>query len=61
MDNKTNNVWLKTPDEMLVALLADEAKAQAILQETQRNLTQLASKSKFRIALINQLIQNGNK
>jgi len=61
MDNKPNNVWLKTTDEMLVALLADEAKAQAILQETQRNLTQLASKSKFRIALINQLIQNGNK
>jgi len=60
-DNKSHNVWLKSNDEMLSALLADEAKAQAILQETQRNLNQLASKSKFRLALINQLIEKGNK
>ena len=60
-DKRTNNVWLKTNEEMLDALLADEAKAQAILSETQKNLSQLASKSKFRLALINQLIQKGNQ
>lgn len=60
-ERKANNVWLKTQDEMLRGLLADEAKAQVILQETQRNLSQLASKSKFRLALINQLIEQGNK
>ena len=60
-DKRTNSVWLKTDEEMLTALLADEAKAQAILQETQRNINQLASKSKFRLALINQLIQKGNQ
>lgn len=60
-DKRTTNVWLKTDEEMLTALLADEAKAQAILQETQRNISQLASKSKFRLALINQLIQKGNQ
>lgn len=60
-DKQTNTVWLKTNEEMLDALLADEAKAQAILNETQKNLSQLASKSKFRLALINQLIQKGNQ
>ena len=63
MENKVNKVWLKNTDELLRALLADEAKAQHIITETQKNLNQLSAKSKFRLALINELINNnkGNK
>lgn len=61
MSNTTNKVWLKNTDELLSALLADEAKSQNIINETQKNLNQIASKSKFRLALINELINKGNK
>lgn len=63
MSNTTNKIWLKSTDELLRALLADEAKAQHIMTETQKNLNQLSAKSKFRLALINELINNnkGNK
>lgn len=54
----TNNIWLKTKDEMLYALLADEAKNLAILLDQEQTLKQLINKSRFRLAIINQLKEN---
>jgi len=53
MNNQS--VWLKTTDEMLSALLADEAKNLAILLDQEKTLNQLINKSRFRLAIINQL------
>ena len=57
-DNKTNNVWIKSTDQKLNALLADEAKGAAILNDVSNTLKQLKAKSSFRIALINQMIDD---
>lgn len=52
-----SQVWIKTREEKLRALLVDEAKAQNMLQEVNDTIRQLKAKSSFRIALINQLIE----
>jgi len=52
----TNEVWSKTTKEKLLSLLADEAKNAAILDATQQTLKQLRAKSSFRLALLNQLL-----
>ena len=52
-----SQVWIKTREEKLRALLVDEAKAQNMLQEINDTVRQLKAKSSFRIALINQLIE----
>lgn len=57
-DNKQNNVWIKTDEERLAALLADEAKGAAMLNDVQNTVKQLKAKSSFRIALINQMIED---
>lgn len=59
-EHSTNQVWIKTTDEKLNALLADEAKGQRMLLEITETLKQLKAKSSFRIALINQLIESEN-
>jgi ABC-type enterochelin transport system substrate-binding protein len=56
--NEKNNVWLKTDEEKLRALLADEAKNIATLYDLQETVKQLKAKSSFRIALINQLLED---
>jgi hypothetical protein len=43
---------------MLDALLADEAKNLAILIEQEKTIKQLLNKSRFRLAIINQLKEN---
>lgn len=53
-----NGVWLKTPHEMLLALLADEARNAAILDECAQTLKQLRAKNSFRLALINSMLEN---
>lgn len=53
-----NDVWLKTPHDMLRSLLADEAKNAAILDEIGQTLKQLRAKSSFRLALINTLLED---
>jgi hypothetical protein len=53
-----NQVWIKTKDEKLKALLADEAKEMNMLQDMQDTVRQLKAKASFRIALINQLIED---
>ena len=60
-DNKTNHVWIKTKEERLAALLADEAKNSAMLNDVQSTVKQLKAKNSFRIALINQMIDDNAK
>ena len=57
MNNDKNQVWIKTDDQRLAALIADEAKGAAMLEDVQTTLNQLKAKSSFRIALINQMIE----
>ena len=51
------NVWLRTNEEKLQSLLADEAKNIPILNGIEQTIKQLKAKQQFRIALINQLIE----
>jgi hypothetical protein len=60
-DNKTNQVWIKTKEERLAALLADEAKNSAMLNDVHNTVKQLKAKNSFRIALINQMIDDNAK
>jgi hypothetical protein len=53
--NKQTKEWLKDEDEILNSLLADEAKAKAMLVDMENTLRQLKAKSSFRLALINSL------
>ena len=57
-DNQTESVWLKTDEEKLRSLIADEAKSLNIIDGMQYNLKQLRSKCIFRLALLNQLLEN---
>jgi hypothetical protein len=52
-----HNIWLKTDEEKLRSLLADEAKAMPMLDNMQATIKQLKAKQAFRIALINQLLE----
>ena len=51
-----NDVWLKTREEKLRSLIADEAKMLPILDNMIASLRQLKAKSSFRLALLNQLL-----
>jgi hypothetical protein len=53
--NKENKQWLNDESEILDSLLADEAKAKAMLVDMENTLRQLKAKSSFRLALINSL------
>lgn len=53
-----NNVYLKTNEEKLRSLLADEAKLLPMLDNMQATIKQMKSKCTFRIALLNQLIED---
>lgn len=61
--NEQNNldVWIKTDEQKLQALLADEAKMAPMLNELLNTVKQLKAKNSFRIALINQLLEERNK
>ena len=56
-EDKQSQVWIKTDEEKLKALLADEAKQAGILNELLNTIKQLKAKNSFRIALINQLLE----
>lgn len=51
-------VWYKTNEEKLRSLIADEAKAIPILDNMQATLKQLKAKQAFRLALLNQLLED---
>lgn len=51
-------VWLKTDEEKLRSLLADEAKMMPMLDNMMATVKQLKAKQAFRLALLNQLLEN---
>jgi len=55
-----NDVWLKTDDEKLKSLIADEAKMQPMLENMGATIRQLKAKQQFRLALLNQLLESQN-
>ncbi len=54
------HAYLKTDEEKLRSLLSDEAKAIPMLDNMQATIRQMKAKQAFRIALLNQLIDNIN-
>lgn len=55
--NNDNQVWLKTDEEKLRSLIADEAKSLPMLNNMQETIKQLKAKQAFRLALLNQLLE----
>ena len=53
-----NDVWLKTNEEKLRSLIADEAKQIPMLDNMQATIKQLKAKQTFRLALLNQLLED---
>lgn len=53
-----DNVWLKTDEEKLRSLIADEAKNADMMMAMLNTLRQMQAKSKFRLALLNQLLED---
>jgi hypothetical protein len=49
--------WLKNTDDMLKSLLADEIAESRMLTGLVHDLRQLQAKNSFRLALLNQLIE----
>lgn len=54
----TTYIWLKTTEEKLKSLLADEAKMAPMLLSMETTIKQLKAKQAFRIALLNQLLED---
>lgn len=52
------NPWLKTEEEKLRSLIADEAKMIPMLDNMQATIKQLKAKQAFRLALLNQLLED---
>ena len=52
------SVWLKTDEEKLRSLIADEAKMMPMLDNMQATVRQLKAKQQFRLALLNQLLES---
>jgi hypothetical protein len=53
-----NDIWLKTNEEKLRSLIADEAKNSNMMMVMLNTLRQMQSKCTFRIALLNQLLED---
>ena len=60
MNQDQHNVWLKTDTEKLRSLIADEAKMMPMLDNIQATIKQLKAKQAFRLALLNQLLEDAN-
>jgi hypothetical protein len=56
--NNEDRVWLKTTEQKLDSLIADEAKTINILDGIKSDIIQLQAKTRFRLALLNQLKDN---
>jgi len=52
-----DDVWLKTNEEKLRSLIADEAKQMPMLDNMMATIKQLKAKQAFRLALLNQLLE----
>jgi hypothetical protein len=53
-------IWLKTNEEKLRSLIADEAKMMPMLDNMMATVKQLKAKQAFRLALLNQLLEELN-
>lgn len=53
-------VWLKTDEQKLRSLIADEAKMMPMLDNMQATIKQLKAKQTFRLALLNQLLESND-
>ena len=51
-------VWLKTKEEKLRSLIADEAKLLPMLTNMESTIRQMKAKQAFRLALLNQLLED---
>jgi len=60
-EKKQDTVWIKTNEQKLDALLADEVKQAPMLDEMLNTIKQLKAKNSFRIALLNQLKEDKTK
>ena len=56
--NEQSDVWLKSDEEKLRSLIADEAKMIPMLDNIGATIRQLKSKQAFRLALLNQLLES---
>jgi hypothetical protein len=56
--NTNNNTFLKTEEEKLRSLIADEAKLLPMLNNMEQTLRQMKAKQAFRLALLNQLLED---
>lgn len=57
----SNNPWLKTDEEKLRSLIADEAKLLPMLNNMESTIRQMKAKQAFRLALLNQLLEDQYK
>ena len=55
---QSHPVWLKTDEEKLRSLIADEAKMMPMLDNLGATIRQLKAKQQFRLALLNQLLES---
>jgi adenine C2-methylase RlmN of 23S rRNA A2503 and tRNA A37 len=53
-----SSVWLHSDEDKLRSLIADEAKAMPMLDAMQSTIKQLKAKQQFRLALLNQLLDD---
>ena len=53
-----DSIWLRTEEEKLRSLIADEAKMMPMLDNMQATIKQLKAKQTFRLALLNQLLES---
>lgn len=52
-----SDTWLKTNEEKLRSLIADEAKLLPMINNMEATLRQMKAKQAFRLALLNQLLE----
>ena len=55
---QTNDVWLKSDEDKLQSLIADEAKMIPMLDNIGATIRQLKAKQQFRLALLNQVLES---
>ena len=55
---ESHDVWLKTDEEKLRSLIADEAKMMPMLDNMGATIRQLKAKQQFRLALLNQVLES---
>ena len=55
---ESHDVWLKTDEEKLRSLIADEAKMIPMLDNMGATIRQLKAKQQFRLALLNQILES---